>query len=107
MKSVEVLRAELEDFRKLTANELPFRKIEKWMIKELEVERLKNVPGSHRIYRHRLLEPYTENGHFQAVPRKNDRIIHRMNFHRQLYPRLNQILDELEALEMKDRQDKE
>ena len=89
------LRAQLEEFKRNRANEFKFAPIEKWMTKELGVERLPGKGGSHAYFKHPVLEQLNALGHFQIGLKKGKKI-YRMNFLRYLYPVLKRIIDELE-----------
>ena len=93
------VRDELERFKAITASELDFRKIENFMIRRLNVERLPNKGGSHRFYRHPAIEAdCNEFGHFQAALKKRSPKpkIFRQNFLEYLYPVLDHIVNKMD-----------
>ena len=95
MYDFQKLRAELQKFNQLKGNELDFRPIEKWMTKELGVERLPNKPGSHVSFRHRALEEQNDLGNFQIGLKKNKKL-YKQNFKDYLYKVLLHIIEFLE-----------
>ena len=98
MADFDKLRQELEQFKKINANELEFRPIEKWMVGKLGVERLPSKGGSHVYFKHQILEQWNRTGHFQVSLKKGSKkaIIYRKNFLEYLYKSLKLIIDLLE-----------
>lgn len=95
MYDFQKLKAKLQEFKKLSGNELKFRPIEKWMTEELGIERRPNTGGSHVSFRHRALEEQNDTGNFQIGLKKNKKL-YRENFRTFLYPILVQIIEFLE-----------
>lgn len=98
MQDVELLRRDLEKFRRIKSGELDFAPIEKWMLKKLGVEKLPLKGGSHVYYRHPAIEDENEYGHFQVslAHGRAKKIIYRKVFLEYLYPRLVTIINYVE-----------
>lgn len=101
MERIKKLKAHLEKLKRMSSNELEFRPIEKWMKKELNVERLPDKGSSHIYFRHPAIEKFNELGHFQVALAKGKKkeIIYRNNFLEYLYKFLKTIIDYLEQEE--------
>jgi len=100
LSKFEKLRQELDEFKKNEKSIFDFDPIEKWMIKSLGVEKLKQKSGSARKYQHEALGGYYENGRFGVHLRhKGKAQIHKMNFKNILYITLKQIIDSMELEE--------
>lgn len=101
MERIKKLRVHLEELKRMSSNELEFRPIEKWMKKELYVERLPNKGSSHIYFCHPAIKEYNELGHFQVALAKGKKkdIIYRDNFREYLYRFLKTIIDYLEQEE--------
>lgn len=102
-KDFKKLRECLEQFKTQKANEFKFRPIEKFMLKELGVERMPNKGGSHISFRHGVLEKEVgiEGGLFRVALKHGSKkpILYRTVFLEYLYPELNRIIDLLEKVE--------
>lgn len=99
MSKPSSVRDELERFKAITANELDYGKIEKFMLRRLNVERLPNKGGSHVFYRHPAIEEdCNEFGHFQVALKKGSPKpkIYQRNFLDRLYPILNHIVNKMD-----------
>ena len=101
MERIKKLRAHLEKLKRTSSNELEFRPIEKWMRKELNVERLPNKGGSHIYFQHPAIEELNTLGHFQVALAKGKKkdIIYRDNFREYLYDIVKKIIDYIEQEE--------
>lgn len=101
LSKIEELKAELEKFKRIQKSEIELGPIERWMTKELGVERLssKKSKGSIIKYRHLAFKtPENPEGHFVIHKmHKKREMIRRSNFHEFLAKRLETILAYLET----------
>lgn len=101
MKDIEKLRKELEEFRNIQTPEIDVKKLERWMKKELDVERQPDKSGVSLIYQQPILKKFREADIFTVhrvhPASKSKPKITRIDFRRYLYPTLNKIIDCLET----------
>jgi hypothetical protein len=96
----KALRAELSKMHRQAPPEMELRPIEKWMIKELGVERLPMKGGSAITYYHKALTNIGDGqGHFSIhkIHARNPEYIYKRNFKNYLYKSLMEIISILEA----------
>ena len=102
MSKIDENRAKLEEIKQLRKGEIPLGPIEKWMIQELEVERLpsKKTKGSIIKYRHKAFEnPDNVEGNFVIHKlHKKREMIRLQNLH-YLVQRIETILNYMEQEE--------
>jgi hypothetical protein len=106
MSDIDKLNQDLEEFKKITKSEIPFKDIKKWMINELGVEEIKTGKGkkkgkgSIRFFRHPAFLEINEHGHFTVhVLHKKREMILRVNLKNELIPKLEFILEYLRKME--------
>jgi hypothetical protein len=92
------LLEDLESFKSDPSNQYELAAIEKWMVRELSVKRLKNTGGSAARYEHPFLEDLKGDPTFTIHYKKGGsrrEMIFRKNFLNILYPLLRYIIRQM------------